>query len=197
MNVSRETQERLDIHLKLLKKWSPKINLVSAASLSDAAKRHFEDSVQIAELNRKKALHWADLGSGGGFPGAAIAILKYETCPETKVTLVESDQRKAAFLKTVSREVGVPFTVLAQRIEDIPPLNADILSARALAPLSDLLSYAELHLKSEGLAIFPKGITWKEEVAEAEKKWRFSLQSHKSTTNPDAAILEIGDLSRA
>ena len=197
MSVSRETQDRLNIYLELLRKWSPKINLVSAETLSTAAERHFADSLQIADLYRHEAGHWVDLGSGGGFPGAVVAIVKAEECPDIKVILVESDQRKATFLRTVSRETGVCFNVVAKRIENLEPLEADVLSARALAPLDVLLGYSEQHLKKGGTALFAKGETWRYEVEDASKSWRFSLKSHKSRTNPNAAILEIGDLSRA
>ena len=113
MNVSRETSERLDVYLSLLRKWSPKINLVSASSLNDAARRHFDDSLQVASLCPKNAKTWVDLGSGGGFPGAVVAIALREK--GLKVTLIESDQRKVAFLRSVSRETNTPFTVLHPR----------------------------------------------------------------------------------
>ena len=89
------------------------------------------------------------------------------------------------------------FNVVAKRIENLEPLEADVLSARALAPLGALLGYSEQHLKKGGTALFAKGETWRNEVEDASKSWRFSLKSHKSRTNPNAAILEIGDLSRA
>ncbi|MCK0151269.1 16S rRNA (guanine(527)-N(7))-methyltransferase RsmG [Marivita sp. S6314] len=197
MNVSRETQQKLDLYLELLRKWSPKINLVSQDSLKDAARRHFEDSLQISELVGADSETWTDLGAGGGFPGAVIAIVRAEQQPDFRMTLVESDQRKATFLRTVSRETQTPITVLAKRIEDIPPLTADVVSARALASLDKLLDYASLHLRDGGTCVFPKGMTWRQEVEDAQKLWRFTYKAHTSITNPDAAILEIGDLSRA
>jgi 16S rRNA (guanine527-N7)-methyltransferase len=194
MNVSRETQERLDIYLELLRKWSPKINLVSPASLKDAARRHFDDSLQIASLTPEGAKSWIDMGSGGGFPGAVVAIALAGSGLE--ITLIESDQRKAAFLRTVSRETKTPFKVIAQRIEDVPAMNSDVVSARALAPLADLLEYAEPHLVPHGKALFMKGGSWRNEVRDAQKIWRFTCDAHTSMTNPDAAVLEIGGLSR-
>lgn len=195
MSVSRETMERLDVYLNLLKKWSPKINLVSPSSLKAAESRHFEDSIQVAHLCPDGARSWVDLGSGGGFPGAVVAIALIER--DIKVTLVESDQRKATFLRTVSRETKVPFTVLAERIEDVQPLKADVVSARALAHLDDLLGFAKLHMEPTGTALFMKGGAWKTEVIEAQKKWRFTCEAHTSVTQADAAVLEIGGLSRA
>ena len=194
MNVSRETQQRLEVYLGLLRKWSPKINLVSPASLKDAADRHFKDSLQVASLCPSGVSTWADLGSGGGFPGAVVAIALVNR--GVHVTLVESDQRKAAFLRAVSRETQTPFSVLARRIEDVAPMDADVLSARALAPLSKLLEFTDMHLAKDGVALFMKGGSWREEVASAEKQWRFTCNTHKSLTHPDAAVLEIGGLSR-
>ena len=194
MNVSRETQERLDIYLELLRKWSPKINLVSQDSLKDAAKRHFGDSLQVASLCPINAKTWVDLGSGGGFPGAVVAIALGEQ--DIDITLIESDQRKATFLRTVSRETKTPFVVIAERIENVPPMKSDVISARALAPLEELLGFAERHLAPTGVAFFMKGSSWRTEVDAAQKKWRFTCEAHTSVTHPDAAILEIGGLSR-
>lgn len=194
MNVSRETQERLDIYLELLRKWSPKINLVSHDSLKDAGKRHFGDSLQVASLCPKGARTWVDLGSGGGFPGAVVAIALRDS--DIDITLIESDQRKATFLRTVSRETKTPFAVIADRIENVPAMKSDVISARALAPLDALFVFAEQHLAPSGVAFFMKGGSWRTEVDAAQKKWRFTCEAHTSVTNPDAAILEIGGLSR-
>lgn len=194
MNVSRETQERLDVYLNLLRKWSPKINLVSGSSLQAATSRHFEDSLQVASLCPPGAETWVDFGSGAGFPGAVVAIALVER--GLKVTLIESDQRKAAFLRAVSRETKTDFKVIADRIERVEPVHSDVVSARALSNLTNLLDYAERHMKPDGTALFPKGETWIAEVKEAEKQWRFNCEAHKSVTSPDAAILEIGGLAR-
>lgn len=194
MNVSRETKERLDIYLELLRKWSPKINLVSQESLKDAGNRHFDDSLQVASLCPKDAKSWVDLGSGGGFPGAVVAIALGDR--DIDITLIESDQRKATFLRTVSRETKTPFAVIAERIENVPPMKSDVISARALAPLEELLGFAEQHLAPTGVAFFMKGESWRTEMDAAQKKWRFACEAHTSVTHPDAAILEIGGLSR-
>ncbi|UXX81884.1 16S rRNA (guanine(527)-N(7))-methyltransferase RsmG [Roseovarius pelagicus] len=195
-DVSRETNERLQVYAELLRKWNSKINLVSRASLHDLWARHIVDSAQIAQLAPERVEHWADLGSGGGFPGIVAAILLQETRPTAQITLVESDQRKCAFLRTVLRETECVGTVIAERIEKLPPLSADVLSARALADLSSLLGYADHHLSSDGVALFPKGTTWKEEVKEAQSKWHFDLEVATSLTDPAAAILKISGVSR-
>ena len=196
VDVSRETMDRLEAYADLLIKWNPKINLVSPGTLPDLWTRHFADSAQLAEIVSSPGQLWADLGSGGGFPGAVVAILLLETHPETRFTLVESDQRKAAFLRTVARETGAGFSVIAERVETIAPLGAGTLSARALAPLEALLTMTERHLAPGGLAIFPKGAHHESEVEAARKKWSFSLETLPSRTDPEAAVLKIGDIAR-
>ena len=196
--VSRETLARLEAYAALVAKWNPKINLVSRKSLEDLWSRHILDSAQVFALAGPAPRgRWADLGSGGGFPGAVVAILAAGIGADLRVTLVESDQRKAAFLRTVSRETAVPFEVLSERIENLPPLGADLLSARALAPLTDLLGFAERHLASDGFALFPKGETHAQELREAQNRWRFSCETATSCTDPRAVILKIGAVCRA
>lgn len=136
------------------------------------------------------------MGSGGGFPGVVLAIISKELAPNIKFHLVESDQRKCAFLRTVSRETNCPFTVHSKRIEDLESLNADIISARALAPLGNLFEMSEKHLAPGAKFLFPKGEKWRAEVADARESWSFSLKSVTSSTNLGSAILEIGDLAR-
>lgn len=196
-DVSRETQERLSVYAALVEKWNPKINLVSRASLPHLATRHIADSAQIHGLAPCPVAHWADLGSGGGFPGLVIAILAQQTDSPARVTMVESDARKSAFLRTVIRETGISATVLTERIEAAQPLTTDVLSARALADLSTLLAHAERHLAPGGTALFPKGAAWRQEVTAAQSKWKFDLQVDKSRTEPDAVILHITGVSRA
>jgi len=196
-DVSRETRERLSIYAALVQKWNPRINLVSRASLENLRARHIADSAQLHDLAPHPVAHWADLGSGGGFPGLVIAILAQETGTPGRVTLVESDARKSAFLRTVIRETGIAATVLTRRIEAAAPLGADVLSARALADLATLLGHAARHLAPGGAAIFPKGASWRQEIAEAQSKWQFISRVDKSRTDPDAVILHITGVSRA
>ncbi len=189
-NVSRETMERLDIYADLLERWTRRINLVSQSTLATLWQRHFLDSAQLQEFATND--DWLDVGSGGGFPGAVVAIM----CPKTPVTLVESDQRKAAFLRTVARETGTGFQVQAKRIEVIEPMKAGRMSARALASLTDLLGYAETHLGEGGKAIFMKGATVREEIDQALEHWRFDCETYQSKTEPDAVVLSIGNIKR-
>jgi 16S rRNA (guanine527-N7)-methyltransferase len=195
-DVSRETLERLDIYADLLRKWNPSINLVAKSTLGQLWERHFFDSAQILEVSEQREGRWVDLGTGGGFPGLIVAILAANERAGISVTCIESDLRKAVFLQTVIREVGIKATVLSDRIEDIPPLSADVVSARALAPLSQLLGYAERHLAENGKAIFLKGAKVAREVKEALETWSFELDTYPSKTDPEASILKIGDIRR-
>ncbi len=196
-HVSRETSERLDLFEALVHKWNPAINLVSKGSLPHLRERHINDSVQLFDIAPDGVEHWVDIGSGGGFPGVVVAILMFEASPGTKVTLVESDQRKAAFLRTALRETGVGGNVLCARVEALDPLKANILSARALGDLSLLLPLAAKHLAQTGVAIFPKGRTWQAELQSAKSEWNFECRVDMNKIEPDAAILSIQGVSRA
>ncbi len=195
LDVSRETCGRLELYESLLKKWNPEINLVSRATLGEIWTRHFADSAQLLFCAPETARHWVDLGSGGGFPGLVVAILARELRPGLSVTLVESDLRKCTFLREVARQTGTPVTVLAERAESLPPLDADVVSARALAPLRDLLRLAARHLKPGGTALFPKGANHDSELSDALETFRFTFQKRASQTDPQAVILAIGDLA--
>lgn len=194
LNVSRETFVKLEAFADLVRKWNPKINLVSKNSLDDLWQRHILDSVQVFELAEGEG-HWVDLGSGGGFPGIVVAILNQEA-QAFQVTMVESDQRKCAFLRTAIRELGLTASVKTERIEQLEGLKADILSARALADLTHLLDFTELHLNSDGTALFPKGQNWQSEDSDAKQVWAYALEAVESKTNPAAAILKIKDIAR-
>jgi 16S rRNA (guanine527-N7)-methyltransferase len=190
MNVSRET-ERLELFAALLRKWNPAINLIAPGTLNQIESRHIADALQLARLSSAVSGAWIDLGAGGGLPGLVIAIAR----PELAIRLVESDQRKAAFLRNAIRELALGNAeVLCQRIESADPQNADNISARALAPLPLLMAYVDRHLLPQGKAWLMKGRSWQAEVAEARKIWNFELKAHQSSTDPDAAILEIAGI---
>ena len=196
LNVSRETFQRLEIFAKLLIKWNPRINLVAKSTINTLWERHIRDSLQLLQAIDGPVPLWADLGSGGGFPGLVIAIVAAETGNPTAVTLVESDQRKVTFLRTVLRETGVSANVIAERLEAVAPLRADILSARAVADLSTLLGFAERHLAPGGTCLFQKGKNWKSEVQSARASWQFSYDAIQSKTESEAVVLKIKELSR-
>lgn len=197
VDVSRETLDRLAIHARLLAEWNRRINLVSRGSLPGAWRRHFADSAQLWRFLPANSHAWLDIGSGAGFPGLVIAALAADAFPSLHVRLVESDQRKAAFLHAVVRAAGLTATVFDDRIESLPPQSADVVSARALAPLAALLAHAEKHRRPTGICLFPKGETVHKEITEARRNWRFDPVIHPSLTDPRAAILEIGAFHRA
>lgn len=195
--VSRETVDRLEAFLELVQKWTNHINLVSAADAQQMWNRHILDSMQLYPMAPEKWEHWVDMGSGGGFPGIVIAILARQNEPAQRITLVESDQRKATFLRTAIRELSLSGSVFSDRAEAIPPLQADVLSARAFGPLTTLLPLALRHLGPSGRALFPKGRTFAQEIKDANKDWTFELVTRPSITDPDSQILQIERIGRA
>lgn len=192
-DVSRETLRKLQLYMGLIIKWSPKINLVSKSTLTEIENRHIWDSAQV--FNQQGGC-WVDLGSGGGLPGVVIAILAQAGDVDTQVTLIESDQRKAAFLRTCARELDLPLRVIAMRIDQVDPLWARTISARALAPLKTLLSLSIPHLSDGGVCIFQKGVSWRQEIDDAQQNWRFSYDAMPSKTNAEAVVLKIKDITR-
>lgn len=194
-DVSHETSARFDEFARLVRRWNTRINLVGRSTLSDLWRRHFSDSAQLYQLAPHPVAHWVDLGSGAGFPGLVIAIMAMETASPSRVTLIESDTRKVAFLRTVIRETGAPATVICDRIEDLAPLDAEIVSARALAGLPELLGYAARHMWPDGTALFPKGKNWRDEVAKAQRTWNFRCHVARSGTEEESVVLKIRGLS--
>ncbi|MES2145149.1 MAG: 16S rRNA (guanine(527)-N(7))-methyltransferase RsmG [Pseudomonadota bacterium] len=197
MGVSRETEARLGAFLDRVALWTVKINLVSRGTIADLHARHLLDSAQLLDHARSSDRIWADLGSGGGFPAIVIAIIARDIRPDIRFTLVESDKRKATFLRMIVAEQRLSATVVAARIESVPPLKADVVSARALAPLDRLLGMAERHLATDGIALFPKGETYRAEIATARKTWHFDVEDTPSVTRDAAALLKIKDIRRA
>ncbi len=195
-DVSRETISRLTALHDITLRWTRRINLVSRDSAGALWGRHIVDSAQLWVLRPPAARTWADIGSGAGFPGLVIAAMAADAAPELKITLVESDARKAVFLAEAARAMGVSVQIDDRRIEALAPLNTDVLSARALAPLDHLLEYAEKHLAPAGMGLFPKGATVHKEIETAALSWRFDCRVHASMTQPGAAIVEIGAVSR-
>lgn len=194
--ISALAAERLQVFIGLLVKWNAAINLVSPTSLADVWTRHVADSAQVLDFAPVRRRRWLDLGAGAGFPGVVVSLIAADTDNPIDVTLVESDQRKAAFLSTVSRETGVPMSVQAARIEAIAPQKADIVSARALAPLVKLCAFADRHLAPEGTALFLKGGHYEAEIEEARRVWSFALDVRASSTDPTGAVLIMKDLRR-
>ena len=195
-DVSRETMSRLEAYAALLVKWNPKINLVAKSTVSSVWHRHMADSAQLWALAPKSAKTWLDIGSGAGFPGLVIAAIAVEKAPDLVVTLVESDRRKSIFLQSAAREMGIKVQVVTKRIELLEAQNTDILSARALSSLTQLLEFAEKHRNKNGTCLFPKGVRVDSELTDASSCWHMAYETFPSMTDSDAVILRIGEFKR-
>ncbi len=194
--VSRETFHDLLRLQDLFRKWAARINLVSPSTLPELWTRHVVDSAQLLPLARGAKI-WVDLGTGGGFPGLIVAtFLKQSTA--AGIDLIESNAKKAAFLQTAVRELALPAKVHVQRIEEIAPLlpNPEIVTSRALAPLSILLELAYPLFSSTTRALFHKGRDYRRELEESDDGWRFDLIEHASAVERGSVILEIANLQR-
>ncbi|MBI4968807.1 MAG: 16S rRNA (guanine(527)-N(7))-methyltransferase RsmG [Rhodospirillales bacterium] len=191
LNVSRETLDRVRVHIDILRQWQEKINLVGRGTLDHIWLRHVFDSAQLLPLLPAGATRLVDLGSGAGFPGLVLAILGV---PE--VHLIESDQRKAAFLREAARLTKTKITIHNARIEQVAPFAVDVVTSRALASLEKLIEYSEPFLKLGGVCLFPKGKNWQDELTAAEKKWKMHLETLPSRSDPDGIILRIDEVRR-
>ena len=190
--VSRETEERLQSYVDLLRKWQAAKNLVGPSTLDTVWTRHIADSAQLFDL-ALNAKRWVDIGSGAGFPGLVIAILGRDI-PGFHVDLVESNGRKCAFLREVARQLELPVTVHAARVEDVLDRldpRPDVLTARALAPLSQLLGMGGKLLTTGTLGLFPKGQDLEDELTEAAKYWMMQTSTVSSKTDARGRILVV------
>ena len=196
-NVSRETFENLKQFESAFRRWSSRINLAAPSTLQHFWNRHVLDSAQLLRI-AAPSNKWVDLGSGGGFPGAVLAILLKEH-DGAGIILVESNRKKAAFLQSVLGGLKTPSHILPSRIEDAHPLagDADIVTARALAPLPLLLDLAEPWLSRGARGLFHKGRDFRAELANCGDVWKFDLVEHRSLVDDQSVILEISGLERA
>ncbi|WP_292527942.1 16S rRNA (guanine(527)-N(7))-methyltransferase RsmG [Methylocystis sp.] len=188
----KSIEAELEIYAILLRRWQAKINLVSSGTVDEVWLRHFADSAQ-ALAAAPHISRWADMGSGAGFPGLVTALL-LKSMPGAVVHLIESDQRKASFLRAVSRETAAPAIIHAERIEAALPKLAgqiDGVSARALAPLPRLLGLAEKPLTAGGIGVFLKGEEWRDELTAVEATGSFTCESAESRTRKGARIVVI------
>lgn len=190
--VSRETLDRFIAYEAELRRWQSRINLVGPSTLPDLWRRHFLDSAQLSAHLPESAHTLVDLGSGAGFPGLVLAILGV---PD--VHLIESDTRKAAFLREAARAAGVAVTVHARRIESVPAIYADVVTARALAPLTDLLAWAHPFVGSKGVALFLKGQHVEEEIGDATRCWTMAVERLSSRTDRSGTILRVRGITHA
>jgi 16S rRNA (guanine527-N7)-methyltransferase len=196
--VPRETIHRLERYAALLAHWQKSTNLVALSTLPRLWPRHFADSAQIRGLAPEARL-WLDLGSGAGFPGLVVAILQTGQ-PGFRMHLVESNKKKCAFLAEVVRETKAPVDIHAMRIEELGEsahrLRADVVSARALAPLPRLFELAQPFCGARTTGLFLKGREAEAEIETAKTGWDFSATLHPSLTSADSHIVEVRALGR-
>lgn len=194
--VSRETLARLKLFVGLLEDWNARINLVSANSLRDVWRRHIWDSAQLAAFVPPGCRSLVDLGSGAGFPGLVLAVVLAERGP-LRTVLYEATAKKCRFLEEVARRVAVSVEVRNTRIEAAEPEPFDVITARACAPLAQLLSYAAPFQGKNTTCLFLKGQSVGAELIEASKYWSMMIEQHPSRSSPTSAILEIREVRRA
>ena len=195
-DVSRETCDRLILYERALVRWQRRINLVGPSTLNDIWWRHFADSAQLAAHLRADARCLVDLGSGAGFPGLVLKLLR----PDLEVHLIEADSRKAAFLTATAASMAVDVSVITARIEDIVTgprrPRADVVTARALAPLPELLELASGWAADYPQFLFLKGQNVESELISATKCWNMTVRQIDSLTHPSARLLSIERIAR-
>jgi 16S rRNA (guanine527-N7)-methyltransferase len=190
--VSRETLEKLTDYVELLSQWNRRINLVSANTLGDVWRRHVLDCAQLAKHLPRQTRVAVDLGAGAGLPGLILAAMGV---PD--MHLVESDLRKSAFLREAARIMDVTVTLHPERIEKVAAFPADVVVARACAPLAQLIDYSEKFLSQKTVCLFLKGENAGEELTAAEKSWSLTAETIPSQSDPSGAILKLSAISRA
>ncbi|MFN3935957.1 MAG: 16S rRNA (guanine(527)-N(7))-methyltransferase RsmG [Gemmobacter sp.] len=189
VDVSRETWALLDRFVCLVSKWNSTINLLAPNELSRVWERHVLDSAQCALIPSRSRGPWLDIGSGGGFPGLVVGIMRRGF--GERLLLVERDRRKAAFLHFASRDLGLEIQVVEGDAGRIAPVEAEVVSARAVAGLGKLLPLIARHLAPDGFALLPKGEQFKKEIDEARSVCRFEFEAIPSVTCSGAAILKV------
>jgi len=191
LGVSRETLGRLTVYVDFLQRWQRAINLVGPATLADPWRRHILDSAQLLAHLPPDTVSLVDLGSGAGFPGMVLAVLGVPG-----VVLIESDRRKAQFVREVARATGTEVAVRAERIERLAGWPADVVTARALAPLPRLLPLAERFLAADSVALFLKGRNAERELTQALKSWHMVPEMFPSLSAPTGTVLKLRGVVR-
>ena len=195
--VSRETLRRLELFVDLLLRWQQKTNLISPSTIPNLWTRHIADSLQLLDLVPDAKI-WVDFGSGGGFPAIPIACALAER-PGAQLHLVESNGKKAAFLREAIRVTGAPAQVHAERVEKYTqsPVNSvDVVTARALAPLKTLCDQAFPLTARGAIGLFPKGQDVAGELTETDKYWSIEASTVASRTSPEGCILVVRSLTQ-
>jgi len=185
LDVSRETFDRLEIYVNFLKEYNQKFNLVGSSEMGNIWDRHIFDSMQLISYVAESPRSVCDIGSGAGFPGIVLGILGV-----SDMVLVESIAKKALFLENVSRETLVKNTILCDRVENLKK-TFEIITARAVAPLKDLLKLTKNIRTPDTVCVFPKGKKYQEEIDEARLYFSFEVEAHQSLTHEEGRILVI------
>lgn len=191
LNLPPQALAKLVLYADLLEKWQKSINLVGPDTIPNLWRRHFLDSAQLFPLLPQNIHRLVDMGCGAGFPGLVLAVLGV-----ADVHLIESDARKCAFLREVARLTETPVTVHNARIEKVAPLGADVVTARALAPLDKLLGWAERHLLPGGHCLFLKGRAAEDELTQAAKEWNIATQRITSLSDSSGLVLHLEEVRR-
>jgi 16S rRNA (guanine527-N7)-methyltransferase len=187
--VSHETMDKLDRYAELLVEWNQKFNLIAKSTLSHIWTRHFLDSAQLMLHIQPKTAVVADLGSGAGFPGLVLSILGI-----CNVHLIESTGKKAGFLQLVNKELGLKATIHSRRIEEMKNFRADVITARAIAPLPELLKLSMPLIKKDSLCLFLKGQNVDRELTDSKKYWTFDSEKIPSLSDASGNVLIIRHL---
>ena len=192
-DVSRETMEKLSIYEKLIIEGQKKFNLIGKSTLGSIWLRHFADSAKLLKILKEvyqnsegKVLNLLDVGSGAGFPGVVLSIMINAEKIPIKVALADSNRKKSLFLKSIKKELGVSYTVVNKRSENIKQ-KFEIITARAVTSVKTFLDLNHNLIKKESILVLFKGRTWKEEVKESKKKWKFELNVVKNNIRIDSS----------
>ena len=194
MEVSDGVLERLEAYVALLRKWQPKVNLVASRSLKDVWRRHILDSAQLGPLLPAAGGIVADIGSGAGFPGMVLAIT--EDHNKTEIHLIESNERKCAFLMEVNRMTQARAIIHHCRVENLPELKADVVTVRGVASMGKLLLYANPMLKKGGQCLFLKGKKWRKELTETKKNWIIKESLIPSLSEPSGMVVKLEEIGQ-
>lgn len=192
--ITAQSHDMLAQYVAELLRWNHAINLVSRGDEEDMWRRHIADSARLLALAPPGAQRWLDLGSGGGLPAIVVAVLAAQDRPQMTVAMVESDRRKASFLRKVMQDLGLSGNVYSERAETLAPQSAYVVSARALAPLPGLVPMALRHLAPDGVMLFPKGRQFQQEVDALASKWRFDLEVHRALAISDTPVLALRNI---
>ena len=191
LNVSRETLNGFYEYETLLSKWNEKINLVSKNTLVDIWERHFLDSGQIIKHVEVSGKRWVDVGSGAGFPGLVVALLLRDRKIDCDLVVVEKNPKKVFFLNEVIRKLNLSVEVVNDNIDNLEPLNADILTARAFSELNNLIEIAFRHRKKEGICLFLKGENYRMELDKTLNYWFFDYDIIDSLSSSSGKIIRV------